>query len=192
MFQHSRSNLKQLTYIYRTQVPGANRRGWDVFTCLRDAILHAHEMSAASDGMFCAGQTVRLKDLKSREDLNGTFGILLRPSSSKKSRWMVRLADGSGVNLAEKNLSSVKGRHGRVMIFWGQARWCRAQLLGQISKGQWGITKALAGDIILKHKNRIEHVRSRMVVAPFTSMTEKDIIQAKEDEEAAARELKSV
>ena len=132
----------------------------------RDAILHAHEMSIVSKGTFGAGQTVKLKDLKSREDLNGKLAILLRPSKSKKSRWMVRLSDGSGVNLAEKNMINVKGRNGRVMIFWGHISWFRAQLLGQIAKGQWGITKAVAGDIIAKSKKRIQNLRPRMIVPP--------------------------
>ena len=179
------------SHVSNTQVPGAHRRGWDIFTSLRDAILHAHEMSTASKGTFGAGQTVRLKDLKSREDLNGKLAILLRPSKSKKSRWMVRLSDGSGVNLAEKNMINVKGRNGRVMIFWGHISWFRAQLLGQIAKGQWGITKAVAGDIIAKSKKRIQNLRPRMIVPPFTSMTEKDIIQAKKEEEAESGRAKT-
>jgi len=135
---------------------------------------------------------VRLKNLKSRNDLNGKLAILLRPSRGNKARWMARLADGSGVNLSENNMVSVKGREGRVFVFWGQARWCRAQLLGQIAKGQWGISQALAGDIIAKPKERIKYARSRALIAPITSMTEKDIIEAKEAEERESGELKSV
>ena len=189
--EHYRGGPMETEKISHCIVPGAHRRGWDIFTSLRDAILHAHEMSIVSKGTFGAGQTVKLKDLKSRADLNGKLAILLRPSKSKKSRWMVRLSDGSGVNLAEKNMINVKGRNGRVMIFWGHVNWFRAQLLGQIAKGQWGITKAVAGDIIGNSKKRIENLRLRMIVPPFTSMTEKDIIQAKKEEEAESSRVRT-
>jgi hypothetical protein len=37
------------------------------------------------------------------------------------------------------------GAHGRVYVFWGDARWSRAQLLGEIARGHWGLCRWVGG-----------------------------------------------
>ena len=34
------------------------------------------------------------------------------------------------------------------MVFWGDARWTRAQLLGEIARGHWGLCKASVTDFL--------------------------------------------
>jgi hypothetical protein len=40
---------------------------------------------------------------------------------------------------------------GLVLAFWGDARWSRAQLLGEIARGHWGLAKAGVGDLVSRH-----------------------------------------
>ena len=71
-------------------------------------------------------------------------------------RWEVLLCNGEGVRVKPFNLRvtahapatltppyfSDEGKQdssdpGRVLVFWGVARWTRAQLLGEIARGHW-------------------------------------------------------
>ena len=80
------------------------------------------------------GQTVRVEGLQARKDLNGELGVALKYVSDT-GRWLVRLRNGEGVKIKPDNLAGMDGAHGRVYVFWGDARWSRAQLLGEIARG---------------------------------------------------------
>eukprot|EP01047_Picozoa_sp_COSAG01_P001515 COSAG01_NODE_35_length_34814_cov_128.883624_4_plen_312_part_00 len=90
--------------------------------------------SAASSSTVGGGQTVSLRGLRSASHLNGQLGLAIR-HSSEKGRWLVRLASDELKWVKPVNLSPGEGKFGRVMVFWGDARWSRTQLLGEIARG---------------------------------------------------------
>jgi hypothetical protein len=90
--------------------------------------------SAASSSTVGGGQTVSLRGLSSASHLNGQLGLAIR-HSSEKGRWLVRLASDELKWVKPVNLSPGEGKFGRVMVFWGDARWSRTQLLGEIARG---------------------------------------------------------
>jgi hypothetical protein len=61
----------------------------------------------------------------------------------------------------------------RVAAFWGDARWSRTQLLGEISKGHWGLCKASVADVVTTPpQQRYNGLSGRLAFAPVTEMTE--------------------
>ena len=91
-----------------------------------------------------------------RPDLNGELGVTLNFNDTA-GRWLVRLANGEGKQVKPSNLqplllrrdNGAGGKGGKgggkeervamaVQVFWGDARWSRAQLLGEIARGHWG------------------------------------------------------
>eukprot|EP00041_Stephanoeca_diplocostata_P034720 m.1197789 g.1197789 ORF g.1197789 m.1197789 type:complete len:527 (-) comp24569_c0_seq1:2931-4511(-) len=44
-----------------------------------------------------------------------------------------------------------------VDAFWGDARWSRTQLLGEIARGSWGVCRAEVNDVIRKVSGAYEH-----------------------------------
>ena len=176
-------------------VPGGMKRGWTVvsraltedesdrrprgrvkrvYPCKRDDL--AHTRAARRDdaqGDVCGGQTVRLRNLQARADLNGEVGLALR-YDSESGRWMIRLRNGEGKSVKPDNLEAMDGEGGRVFAFWGDARWSRAQLLGEIARGHWGLCRAGVGDITTSTAERWESLETsgRMAFAPVTEMTE--------------------
>lgn len=61
----------------------------------------------------------------------------------------------------------------RVAAFWGDARWSRTQLLGEISKGHWGLCKASVADVVTTPpQQRYAGLSGRLAFAPVTEMTE--------------------
>ena len=61
----------------------------------------------------------------------------------------------------------------RVAAFWGDARWSRTQLLGEISKGHWGLCKASVADVVTTPPpQRYAGLSGRLAFAPVTEMTE--------------------
>ena len=59
----------------------------------------------------------------------------------------------------------------KLMVFWGNARWNRAQLLGEIAKGSWGMTMGNSRDIIPTTK-KWNNIYDRLVFAPPSPMSE--------------------
>ena len=97
---------------------------------------------------IAGGQSVRITGLQSRLDLNGQAGLAIK-FSKQLGRWVIRLADGDCKLVKPTNLEALPGgEHGRVMVFWGDARWSRTQLLGEIARGHWGLATAIAADVI--------------------------------------------
>jgi putative AlgH/UPF0301 family transcriptional regulator len=177
-------------------VPGGMKRGWTVVSktlteeagddsikraalnvsTLVNAMMLAHTRAARRDdaqGDVCGGQTVRLRNLQARADLNGEVGLALR-YDSESGRWMIRLRNGEGKSVKPDNLEPMDGEGGRVFAFWGDARWSRAQLLGEIARGHWGLCRAGVGDITTGTAERWSSLETsgRMAFAPVTEMTE--------------------
>ena len=179
-------------------VPGGMKRGWTVVSRTLDssedesdesvkraksnvstlvsAMMLAHTRAVRRDdaqGDVCGGQTVRLRNLQARADLNGEVGLALR-YDSESGRWMIRLRNGEGKSVKPDNLEAMDGEGGRVFAFWGDARWSRAQLLGEIARGHWGLCRAGVGDITTSTAERWESLETsgRMAFAPVTEMTE--------------------
>ena len=175
-------------------VPGGVRRGWSVVTAddggLAAAIQLAHGRAVRrcdAQGEIHGGQTVRLRGLKARPDLNGEVGLALRFEPST-GRWLMRLRDGDGKQVKPENMHPMEGASGRVMAFWGDARWSRAQLLGEIARGHWGLCRGGVGDITASPEKRFEGLEGRLAFAPETEMTE-DFMRAARREMAAFRTM---
>lgn len=171
-------------------VLGGSQRGWKVVSRLADAVQLAHSLSARrceEQGDFGGGQTVRVNGLKSRQDLNGEIGITLK-FMQDSGRWMVRLRNGDGVKVQPANMESVAGSHGQVYAFYGDARWSRTQLLGEIARGHWGLCKASTSELTTPAEQRWKGLDGRMVFAPQTAMTE-DFIREGTQQMTAVRAL---
>jgi hypothetical protein len=155
-------------------VLGGTGRGWTVVEKLEDSIKLATSRAFRrhpAQGDVSGGQTVRLQGLKARPDLNGELGVALK-FSVDSGRWLVRLRNGDGKHVKPANLFGLQGAHGRVYVFWGDARWSRAQLLGEIARGHWGLCRASVADVTVEVRARRQEVDSRLVFAPVTEMTE--------------------
>jgi len=135
-------------------------------------------------GHIHGGQTVKLQGLKSVPELNGELGIALG-FNEDNGRWLVRLRDGDGKQLKPENLEGLDGGHGRVLCFWGDARWTRTQLLGEIARGSWGLCRANTGDLAAPVEARWAGTHGRLAIAPKNAMTEEYM-------EAARREMNQV
>jgi len=126
-------------------VSGGNSRGWSNFRTLSDALKVAASRAAnvaqtesgCEESSFFAGCKVEVHGLNNRADLNGELGVTLRYIKNE-GRWNVRLRAGDGVQIKPVNLRKVDkgGDGGTVDVFWGDARWTRTQLLGEISRGE--------------------------------------------------------
>jgi hypothetical protein len=155
-------------------VLGGPSRGWTVVSELSEAIMLATSRAlrrSEAQGAISGGQTVQLTGLQARRDLNGEVGVALKFVAATE-RWLVRLRNGEGCKVKVSNLSGMGGSHGRVYVFWGDARWSRAQLLGEIARGHWGLCRASVADVTVPIDARRAEVDSRLVFAPVTEMTE--------------------
>ena len=106
-------------------------RGWEVCETLEHALAYA--LDRQHHGDLRSGQSVELTGLKSRSELNGQLALTLR-FDTVSSRWCIRCFDGSGIKVKRENLKPVPNENGEVMCFWGNARWTRAQLLGEVAR----------------------------------------------------------
>lgn len=148
--------------------------GWTVLKDPKAAIELAYSRSVkrpGGQGDIHGGQTVRLMGLKANPELNGEIGIALR-FMEEPGRWLVRLRNGEGKRLRPVNLEGLEGATGRMFAIWGDARWSRAQLLGEIAKGDWGLCRANVGDLTATPLKRWPNTEGRLAFAPLTEMTE--------------------
>lgn len=155
-------------------VPGGGGRGWTVVKTLKDAVQLAHSRAVKrweAQGDVAGGQTVRLAGLQSAPQLNGEVGLALR-FVEDSGRWLVRLPNGEGKQLKPANLEALEGGGGRVLAFWGDARWSRTQLLGEIARGHWGLCRASVSELTAPPPQRWPQMRGRLAFAPVTEMTE--------------------
>ena len=153
--------------------------GWTVLKSAEKAFLLSMVRAQKVRDGIAPGQPVKVTGLKSREDLNGERGIALSFSASS-GRWNVRLRSGDGKKIKRENLEVV-GRFPPVMLFWGDARWSRTQLLGEIAKGHWGMTKGDVSDFIAPPDERWTNLEGRMVFSPITEMSEEYIREAQNE-----------
>ncbi|CAJ1368189.1 unnamed protein product [Effrenium voratum] len=61
---------------------------------------------------------------------------------------------------------------GQALVFWGEARWQRTQLLGELARGDWGLCAAVPEDLV--GGKQIWHqllAEGRPVYAPHSEMT---------------------
>eukprot|EP00927_Polykrikos_kofoidii_P019565 TRINITY_DN19162_c0_g1_i1.p1 TRINITY_DN19162_c0_g1~~TRINITY_DN19162_c0_g1_i1.p1 ORF type:complete len:477 (+),score=96.16 TRINITY_DN19162_c0_g1_i1:79-1509(+) len=155
-------------------VLGGGGRGWTVVYDLQSAIELAYTRAVKrydAQGDLCGGQTVRLTGLQACPELNGELAVLLRFNEGS-SRWLVRLRNGDGKQLRPANLEPLEGAGGRVFVYWGDARWSRAQLLGEIAKGDWGLCYSNIGDVASAPSECWDNTAGRPVFAPITDMSE--------------------
>lgn len=155
-------------------VLGGGGCGWTLVSSLEQAIELAHSRAthrSEAEGDVCGGQTVRLAGLQGAPELNGEIGIALR-FNDQNGRWLVRLRNGEGKQLKPSNLEAQEGQTGRVLCFWGDARWSRTQLLGEIARGSWGLCRANVGDLATAHDERWRNTHGRLAMAPKNVMTE--------------------
>ncbi|CAK0882607.1 unnamed protein product, partial [Prorocentrum cordatum] len=75
-----------------------------------------------------------------------------------------------------------------LMVFWGEARWHRTQLLGELARGDWGLCRAAPADLGLgSHEawRRVAQEERRPVYAPRSEMTREAILAAEAREAPA-------
>jgi len=78
----------------------------------------------------------------------------------------------------------------RLHVFWGYAGWSRCQLMGEIARGSWGLSRALSEDVTKIDPVKLwEEVYPRLIFAPKNDMSESYSGHAPE-EEARRRELR--
>mmetsp|Transcript_4039 Transcript_4039/g.10214 ORF Transcript_4039/g.10214 Transcript_4039/m.10214 type:complete len:446 (-) Transcript_4039:161-1498(-) len=154
-------------------------RGYTIVRDLRSALELAARRAAPDDskGGIAAGQAVRLAGLQSRVELNGQEGMACT-FDANLGRWAVRLRSGDAKNVRPANLEPLDGSKGRVWAFLGEARWTRAQLLGEIARGSWGLCSALVGDLLLPPPERRAALELRLAYAPVTEMSEDFVKEA--------------
>jgi len=60
-----------------------------------------------------------------------------------------------------------------LLVFWGEARWQRTQLLGELARGDWGLCQASSEDMLRQDElwNRIAVEERRPVHAPPSEMS---------------------
>jgi hypothetical protein len=179
-------------------VPGG-AYGWTVFCgpnqlgrALLVAFCRGARQQSEQQGQFSGGQVVRFTGLQARQDLNAQQGMLLRFDRAA-GRWEVRVdVSGEGVRVRPVNLESAPGcgdhRHGTLMVFWGNACWTRAQLLGEIAKGSWGMCTANTTDFTAAADKRWPALLDspRLAFAPISEMSEDYMHRARQQLEALA------
>jgi len=83
---------------------------------------------------------------------------------------------------------SVEDKKMPVLVFWGDARWTRAQLLGEMAKGVWGLCQALRDDFEAAPEEVWTKCEERVVFAPRSEMTSQFIGGNKESKEQTPEE----
>ena len=115
---------------------------------------------------FPPGTVVKTTDEAGRE----VVGVVTRKSGDDE--WNVATALGV-VRRAQKDVYVLHASNrGKVLVFWGTAQWSRAQLLGEIARGHWGLTKMESVDVARPDAAYRRAVDAGLVFAPLTEMTE--------------------
>ncbi|RQM26659.1 hypothetical protein B5M09_002055 [Aphanomyces astaci] len=158
--------------------------GWTVLTDLDEAVALAYRRRESTrHGDVSSGLGVRLCGLQSRPDLNGLVGMALR-FDDKAQRWEVRVAGtGEGIKLKPINITLLETEPVHLWVFWGDAQWTRAQLLGEIARGSWGLCRADIEDLLVPVGERWNQLKAsnRLAFAPVSEMSEDYIRHATEE-----------
>ena len=155
--------------------------GYTVTCSLGDGLRLAVRRAAAEadDDRLAPGQAVALRGLTARPELNGQRG-LVEFFNKAQARWAVRLRGSGEVKLLKAvNLEPAPGApRAQVWAFDGHAAWNRAQLLGEIAKGHWGLCRCLpATDLLAAPDERRALMDGRLALAPVGPMTD-DYVRA--------------
>jgi hypothetical protein len=169
-------------------------RGWTIVPDLRQALLLAAtrvKNKVPNQGDLLIGQRVTLTGLVARPELNGKVGMALR-FLREPQRWEVQLSTGEGLKVKPVNLLE-SGGAARVMIFWGDARWSRAQLLGETARGHWGLCRATVGEFIVSPEEVWPGTLSpgRLAFAPISAMTDELLGRLVAEGGAARQEMEA-
>jgi putative AlgH/UPF0301 family transcriptional regulator len=153
-------------------------KGWTIVPELKKALYLAATRGQKRDpnqGEVLSGQRVTLTGLVARPELNGKIGMALR-FLSEPQRWEVQLTTGEGLKVKPINLSA-EGSPSRVLVFWGDARWSRAQLLGETARGHWGLCRATVGEFIVSPEEVWPGtlIPNRLAYAPISAMTDETL-----------------
>ena len=148
-------------------VGGDNERG---FVKIEDGVSSAISVAFRQrvDGCvtFPPGTVVKTTDDEGRE----VMGVVTRKSGDDE--WSVATALGV-VRRAEKDVYVLNAStRGKVLVFWGTAQWSRAQLLGEIARGHWGLTKMEPVDVARADDAYRRAAAAGLAFAPLTEMTE--------------------
>lgn len=186
--------------VVRCLVLGGPSVGYDVVDDLADALFLASRRyrDANAKDNIGPGQRVVLDGLAKNPDLNGQPALVVKRCND---RWLVRvLTDSENRVVAARPQNLKVDAHpntrypasdpdldapwtapykGRVYAFWGDARWSRTQLLGEIARGHWGMCKASLTEIIANPNDRRPALEGRLVFAPISAMTEDSIARAR-------------
>ncbi|CAD7970290.1 unnamed protein product [Amoebophrya sp. A120] len=108
----------------------------------------------------------------------GTVDKLLSPTSPSEE---VDLQQA-----AAKQLSQQPSFKPVIFCIWGDARWSRTQLLGEIARGSWGLCHGNVSDFSTTAVDRWKNTEGRCVYAPLSEMSE-DYMKNAERDMALAR-----
>lgn len=145
------------------------------------------------------GQRVCLQHLQKNAELNGKPALVIR---KQNDRWLVRVADSENLRLVAARPEKLRidappsARYpnvaleddsypdhlpfrGVVYAFWGDARWSRTQLLGEIARGHWGMCRESLAEIVASPGLRRAALDARLIFAPLSAMTEESIARAR-------------
>ena len=75
-----------------------------------------------------------------------------------------------------------------MLVAWGDARWSRTQLLGEIARGHWGLGKASVCELTAGPPERWAGLDGRLCFSPTTEMTEDFMRDAERQMQAAHQE----
>ncbi|KAJ8614210.1 hypothetical protein CTAYLR_001113 [Chrysophaeum taylorii] len=155
------------------------------------------------DDRIGPGQRVKLRNLTKNPDLNDRTAIVVRRQAQ---RWLVRVAESEDLRLVaarpenllvddhprawypekdddddddQEDVVMTRPFRGRVYAFWGDARWSRTQLLGEIARGHWGMCRESLAEIIAPPAARRDALDDRLIFAPLSAMTEDSIARAR-------------
>ena len=137
-----------------------------------DAITFAYAQYDArrTDGDIKVGSVVNIVARGPGEPKRS--GVVIQEVESSSDTWRIATADGIAEFSRDALEIEVPTKGGRVLAFWGTAQWTRAQLLGEIARGHWGLLKAEPRDVA-DAKTTYQRILDRgMAFAPLTEMTE--------------------
>ncbi|KAA8491471.1 hypothetical protein FVE85_2486 [Porphyridium purpureum] len=181
--------------------------GWTVHRELTAALQRAARNASLGSGSLPPNSTFFVGDVVQVRD-DGSTGVLgvLRSYDAVTEQWEVVILDGHGGGASKKFRESVlrldtslNGENNendgnrnchkvRVMVFWGDARWSRTQLLGEIARGHWGLAPGCLEVLVVPPRSRRAIFDDQLVFAPTSEMTDEYMRGAERDMEAYSRQ----
>jgi hypothetical protein len=94
---------------------------------------------------------------------------MLKPGNLGPGAW--QHMESSGGEHSDASAYLERQFLGRVLVAWGDARWSRTQLLGEIARGHWGLGKASVCELTAGPSHRWSGLDDRLCFSPVTEMT---------------------